>query len=78
MSWAIAPTRSCLLGLCGTGIVSNQWETSRVVGIEKEELKNTLDHLRHNDGVTKTFTLVPQSGVEESQHLDGCWQQDID
>ena len=44
----------------------------------KKELKNTSDCLRHDDGVTKTFALGPQSDIEESRRLDGCWQQDID
>ena len=41
----------------------------------KEELKNTSDHLRHNNGASRTFTLVSQRDVEELQHLDNWWCQ---
>ena len=36
----------------------------------KEELKNTVDCLGHNDGVSRTFTLAPQSDIEEQQCMD--------
>ena len=71
------PRRSCLVGLHGTGIVSDQRETSRAVGIELE-LKNTSDRLRHDGGVTRTFILVHGSKSKESQRLDSCRRQDSD
>ena len=64
-----------MVGLYGTGIVSDQQETSRLVGIEEGAHK----HVGLSYGsVVRTLLLVPGSCIEESRCLEGCRQQDID